>query len=82
MVVENQEDHNLVLRDHHSTFGTYVNGLKIGDEEDVDLNGGDHVKFGAQDSVFFVRSFPLAICSTRLDRQAREKLKVVISPHI
>ena len=59
-----------------------MNGLKIGADEDVNLSGGDHIKFGAQDSVFFVRSFPLAICSTRLDRQAREKLKVVISPHV
>ena len=77
ILVDNQKAAKLILRDHRSTFGTFVNERKIGTELDIILNDGDRLKFGAQESNFLVRSFPLAICSTRLDRQTREKLKVV-----
>ena len=79
VLADKLSDAKLVVRDHKSTFGTFLNGSKIDAEEDVILSDGDRLQFGAQDSLFHVSSLSYTLCSTRLDRHAKEKLKVIVS---
>ena len=63
------------MKDLNSKFGTFINGSKIPPNENIQIEKGKIITFGALGCKIKISRCHLSFCMTRLEKQDKDRLK-------